>query len=366
VSAADSRIASENGLLFFGGYDPDYPRNSIIRKGWKKCGFSVAECRVDGRHKVYRRYPALLWKYWRMRDAAPTIFVPDFRHKDVPLAWAIARCAGKRIVFDPLVSRYETRVLDREDAAPGSAQARHNWNIDYLSMRLPDIVLADTLVHARFYAEQFSRSLASIPVLPVGYDEDLFRPTPLPGPRRRCEVLFYGTYIPLHGAETIVAAAARLRGSEVHLTLVGDGQTRRAVEGKAAGIPKEMISFRPPVPPAELPGLIAGADIVLGIFGVTPKAGMVVPNKVYQSLAAGRPVVTADTPAVRELFKGGVHLIAVPPGDAPALARAIASLAADRPARERLAAAGGTLVRAELNSKRVAEKLFDIIAKEGR
>ena len=63
----------------------------------------------------------------------------------------------------------------------------------------------------------------------------------------------------------------------------------------------------------------AGADLCLGVFGATPKAARVVPHKVYTALAAGRPVLTADTPAVRELLRPGEEVWTMPPGDPDAL-----------------------------------------------
>jgi glycosyltransferase involved in cell wall biosynthesis len=353
------------GILFFGAYDPAYPRNAIIRKGWLRCGFPVAECRVDMRLKVPLRYPALLWRYVRMRDGSRIIFVPDFRHKDVPIAWALSRLARRKLVFDPLVSRYETRVLDREDVARGSPQAGHNRNIDRISMALADVVLADTRAHACFYSDELSVPAAKIKVLPVGFDEDLFPEAPPSSGSAPFRVLFYGTYLPLHGIDTIVETAALLRDSPVAFTLVGDGQTLGDAKSEARGLPEGKLTFSPPVPPDALRSLIARSDVVLGIFGTTPKARLVIPNKVYQALAVGRAVITADTPAVRELFKDGIHLLTVPPGDAPALARAIESLTNDRPAALRLAETGGSYVRSEFNSKRIAERLFDILEEEG-
>ncbi|MGD1047271.1 MAG: glycosyltransferase family 4 protein [Candidatus Krumholzibacteriaceae bacterium] len=358
------RSSAACGLLFFGGYDPSYPRNAIIRKGWEKCGLPVAECRVDTRLKAHLRYPALLWKYVRMRDSSRVILVPDFRHKDVPLAWAIARCTRRAIVFDPLVSRYETRVLDREDVRPGSAQERHNRNLDRVSMRLADLVLADTHAHARFYSSEFSIPARKIAVLPVGFDEDVFTEAPFPAGGASCNVLFYGSYLPLHGVDTIIGAAAMLRDAPVVFTLVGRGQTYADVREKARDFPAGKVTFREPVPSAELARLIGEADIVLGIFGTTPKAQLVIPNKVYQALAVGRAVVTAGTAAIAELFKSGVHLETVPPGDARALAGAISSLMADRPAMRRIAAAAGSYVRAEFDSRRIAGRLRAILEGE--
>jgi len=82
------------------------------------------------------------------------------------------------------------------------------------------------------------------------------------------------------------------------------------------------------------------ASCALGIFGTSTKAARVIPNKVFQALACARPVVTADTPAARELLTDGADAILVPPGDAQALAGAVRRLAADAALAERVARAG--------------------------
>ena len=364
MSAASKRRRRGSGVLFFGGYDPLYPRNAILREGLARAGIAVSECRVDERLKVHMRYPALIARFLESRDRGGIVLVPEFRHKDVPLAWALARCTGRGLVFDPLVSRFETRVLDRADAARGSAQARHNRNIDSISLRLPDLILADTAAHADFYAREFRAPRGRIGVLPVGFDDRLFAEAPPPR-GRPLVALFYGSFLPLHGAETIVEAARLLRGDRVRFLLVGAGQTHAEAVRRAAGLPPGLLEFRPPVPSSELPGIVASADLVLGVFGVTPKTGMVVPNKVFQALAVGRPVVTADTPAMREFLRDGEHFFGVPAGDASALAAAIARLAADAALREALGRAGGAYVRSEFNTTRIGERCAALFREAG-
>jgi glycosyltransferase involved in cell wall biosynthesis len=72
---------------------------------------------------------------------------------------------------------------------------------------------------------------------------------------------------------------------------------------------------------------VAGHDVCLGIFGTTPKAQRVVPNKVFQGAAAGCVIVTSDTPPQRDLL--GDAALYVPPGDPRALAAALGGLADD-------------------------------------
>ena len=78
----------------------------------------------------------------------------------------------------------------------------------------------------------------------------------------------------------------------------------------------------------------------LGIFGTSPKAARVIPNKVFQAIACGTPVITADTPAARELLTDGESALLVPPGDPEALAAALRRAAEDRDLLTRIGAGG--------------------------
>jgi glycosyltransferase involved in cell wall biosynthesis len=348
-------------LIFFGAYDPDYPRNLIIRKGWRGIGNSYSECRTGIKRKVHTRYPALLTRYLKGGRGGKTIFVPEFRHKDIPLARVIATISGSKLVFDPLVSRYETRVLDRGDVRAGSPQAWHNRNLDRISFNLPDLVISDTDQHSSFYSNWFGVDTQKLKVLPVGFDEETFRPAPWRDRGERLEILFYGSFLPLHGIDTIIDAAAGLKGESVRFTLLGDGQTLGAAMAQAASKRLGNVRFMPVVSTEELARAISDYDIVLGLFGRTPKASMVVPNKIYQALAVGRPVITADTPALREFLVPGKHLVSVPAGEGDALASAIMTLHRDEVLSRELAERGGIFVRERFNSIEIAKRLYRIL-----
>ncbi len=338
-----------------GAWDPAYPRHRVIDAGARSAGL-----RVVGRpapRRGPRRAAAVAGA--RVPREARAVVVPEFCHRDVaPAAWVAAR-ARVPLVFDPLVGRYETRVVDRGDASPQSLDAAIVRLVDRVTLSLPDLVVADTPEHADYFAS-LARPGQRFAVVPVGYDERVFDPERVGGAPAANDgpgvtVLFYGSYVPLHGAEVIVRAAARLRGrGDVRFVMLGGGQTferaRREAERSGA-----RVRFEPRVPFDALPARIARADLCLGIFGSGEKARRVVPNKVYQCMGMRRAVITADTPAVRAWFRDGHDLVTVPPGDARALADAVAWLADDAAARERIARAGFETARRRFASPAVAQ-----------
>ena len=82
-------------------------------------------------------------------------------------------------------------------------------------------------------------------------------------------------------------------------------------------------------------------------------------------MAIGRanncPTITADTPALREVFTPGEHLLAVPPGDPDALAGAVVDLVGDPDLRERLARAGRARMEAKFTESALGRRLLDAI-----
>ncbi|MGH7681316.1 MAG: glycosyltransferase, partial [Candidatus Eiseniibacteriota bacterium] len=150
-------------------------------------------------------------------------------------------------------------------------------------------------------------------------------------------------------------AAARLESRHgprfARITLIGDGMTAARAERDIAA--KGLTSVRRVgrLPYSDALDSLAAADVALGIFGTTGKAGRVVPHKVYQSMAMGIPTISRRSRAVAEFFRDGEHLALVPPGDPAALARAIEDLAGD-PDRSRAMAERGRASAIEQASPR--------------
>src|SRR5205085_1140322 len=89
ANADDERFAAMRRVCFFGAYDPSYPRNRLLRDGLRRRGIEVLEACVR-ETRAFRRYPALLAAWAPVMGRADVVLVPEFRHKDVPLAKALA------------------------------------------------------------------------------------------------------------------------------------------------------------------------------------------------------------------------------------------------------------------------------------
>jgi len=348
-------------VCFLGAYDPNYPRNRILRAGLTLAGLEVSEARVR-ETRAFRRWPALAASFSREGRGAEAVFVPEFRHKDVPLARFLA---GRRpLVFDPLVSRVDTLVEDWGLHARGSAQARWNGWIDRVSLTLPDRVLCDTWAHGRLF-ESLGVRRERLRRVPVGA-EDVFFEIPARAAESEIRVLYLGGFLPLHGVGVILEALAALERRRdlppFRVMLAGRGIEWERSQSAARELRLARVEFPGRVEYSEAPSTMSGCDVVLGAFGSGEKAGRVIPHKVYQGLAAGRAVLTGAGEGVSELFEPGIHLDTVPRGDAPALALRLGELIVDRSRRERLARSGRTRALEVATPRRIGADLAAVLA----
>jgi glycosyltransferase involved in cell wall biosynthesis len=261
------------------------------------------------------------------------VLVPSMCHHEVIPA---KRCTDRPVIFDPLISRYLTKIHDYGLAGRKSFKAALNFRVDKQSLNLADFVLADTLAHKDYYVSTFGVPEAKIVPLYIGCNTDDF----FPQDRSANDVFrvgFYGSFNPLQGIHIIVEAARILKDRrDIRFEIVGEGFTYNDVVSLARSHNLENISFLGRKPYRNLCGLINTWDICLGIFGETLKAQLVIPNKVYHYAACRKAVITMDTTAVREIFspEKDIHLTGGRPED---LAEAVLLLHNDQKLREKLA-----------------------------
>lgn len=340
-------------VLCWGTYDTGKPRARLLLEGLRRAGVEVEECRADIWRGVLDKsqvrgvgqrlgigarwllaYPRLLWQLARV--ARPDVVLIGFPGVlDMLVAAPIARLRGIPLVWDMFMSTYDTVVEDRRLLRQGSLPARLLHALEGVALRRADLVFLDTQAHARRVESLFGLAAGSAGAVWVGVEIEHFDPAsaePTPAGAtdvsRPLRVLFYGQFIPLHGIETIVQAARLTRDEPIEWQLIGKGQEAGRIQALLAEQPLPKLHWDRWVDYAQLHRRIAAADLCLGIFGQSDKAASVIPNKVFQIVAMGRPLITRDSPAIREMLSDAPPCVRlIPPNDAQALADAVRDFA---------------------------------------
>ena len=362
-------------VAYFGTYEPDYPRNAVLIAGPRERGVEVLEFQTDlprmtaaemaGARGAARLAAGVAAAHARLvaqhrRSVAVDAVVVGYPgHFLVPFGKVLAAFRRACLVFDPLVSLHDTFAGDRALVRSGSAKAAAVRALDEVAFRLPRLVLADTWAHAAYYQEAFGLARDRVAVVPVGA---------LPEPRAEgsartlvhgepLTVLQYGKWSPLHGAATVLAAAELLRAEPIRFVLIGEGQLSGELRSEIAARGLTNVEWVGQLPASQLRSRTLAADVCLGVFGGSDKAARVVPNKVYDALACGRPIVTADSAGAREWLRNGESALLTPAGDSAALAAALRRLLDERE-RARLGEGALALYRRVFTPRAVAGELL--------
>lgn len=337
-------------IVFWGTYDKGKPRVRIVLRGLKENGVEIIECQSNvwqgvedkwalqnWRKKIalvwswLASYPRLIIKYLSLpqHDA---IFVGYMGHLDVIIIWPLAKLRGVPIIWDAFISLYNTIVEDRELIRKRNPLSFFLYAWEWFACRLSDLVILDTNAHIGYFCQKYFLSSNKFARVFVGAEKEYFSPDPkfnkANWQSNQLKVLFYGQFIPLHGIEYIITAARILEERNIEFILIGKGQEEAKISQMLKATPLPGVRWIPWVSYENLCEWINKADICLGIFGNSQKACQVIPNKVFQIIVCGKPLITRDSPAIRELLspeRNGVYLI--PPAQPEILAKAILEMA---------------------------------------
>jgi glycosyltransferase involved in cell wall biosynthesis len=303
-------------VLYFGTYDRAHPRNVNAIAALRLAGAEVEERQVPVRGGGLAGALNVFAAEWRLlaprtRDF-DVVIVGYPGHFDVPRARRLAR--KRPLVFDAVLSLEDELVEVRHHFRDRSTAATVLRAVDFHAFRLPDLVVCGTDAEARHLSQLGARQTAAVF---LGADEDVF-----------CE-----TWSPTYPFTALQIADA---SAEVVLAAVPLTETPVRVADASE------------ISPGSREIALAHAGIVLGGF----HESRAIPAVVFEALATGAPVITADTEAARELLTDGESAALVEPGSPARLAEAIDRLAGDEPLRRRIAARGREVFR-ERASRRV-------------
>ena len=214
-----------------------------------------------------------------------------------------------------------------------------------------------------------SRGARHVELVPNGTDTSMFNPD-VDGTIFRqshdLDTKFVALYAGAHGLSNdlgIVLGAAKklLPRRDIIFVLLGDGMDKPGLQSQAIREKLENTLFLPPIPKVEMPAALAAADACIAILKPVDMYKTTYPNKVFDYMASGKPVVLAIDGVIREVIENASGGIPVCPGDPEALSQAILQLADDPELTHRLGKQARSYVETHFDRVILASRLMEIM-----
>jgi glycosyltransferase involved in cell wall biosynthesis len=343
-------------ICYIAGREATYSRTRIMLKAMDQAGFKVVSCLPSD--KRFRHYPRLIWKFIRESKKCDLILVGFYGQLLFP---AVRLLTKKPILLDLYVSTFDTMVHDRGTAKPKSLLAWLYRFVDRFSMRLSDRIILETRNHIRNYAGRFKIPEEKFEHLFLASDESVVKPKKDRSRKKQFLVHFHGEYAPFHGVEYIIRAADLLRKEPIRFQLIGKGITYQKNRALAESLTLENITFIEQVPYENLADMMAKADCCLGVFGNNARNPRILTNKVVETLAAGKPLISQRNLPVQELVRDGESGLLVERGNPSQIAQAILKLKKSSRLRKQLGEKGHAVFLKHCTLKVFSDQLKKIV-----
>jgi glycosyltransferase involved in cell wall biosynthesis len=346
-------------------YSPRYVRTETLIQALQNIkGLELHQARNSS--KGFWRYFETIWKLIGIRlFHNPQYYILGFRGYEI--FWVVRFLTlGKHLIYDHMMSPYDSLVNEKMKMRGKSLLGRAVYFYERSVLLASNLVLTDTKIHRQYFHELFNIPRKKITAIPVGADEDVFRldvSTEQAADSGFLEVLYYGSFLPLHGMDIILRAASLLRDKPVHFTLIGGNRLDLSeFHNMVKQLELNNVTHIIWVEYDELPHYIARADLGLGgPFGDTGQAGRVITGKTFQFLAMAKLVIVGLYNGDDDGLEDKINCLQVPRGDEKALANAITWALEHHKRLEQIGQSGYELYRSRYSIAQISEKLKGVI-----
>ncbi|NJD60306.1 MAG: hypothetical protein C3F13_11650 [Anaerolineales bacterium] len=347
-------------VCYFGTYRENYSRNQMMIAGLRMNGVVVNECHETLWHGIEDRVRIAsgewlkpgFWKrvisaYWHLlrkylkTDTHDILIVGYPGQFDVLLARILSWMKHKPLVWDVFMSIYLITIergLDKQN----KLSAKMLRAIEWLALRLPDRLILDTNDYVQWFVKTYQVKPERFYLVPTGADDRTFSPvSESPDKDDKFTVLYYGTFIPNHGVIYMIEAAQILKSEPcIQFEFIGTGPELQAAVEFSDRNQLSNVKFIKWLEKEQLKHHMSQVDICLGAFGITPQSMMTIQNKIYESVAMRKPLISGDSPAIRQVFTHGENIYLCERANGLAIADAITALWKKPTLREHIAQAG--------------------------
>jgi len=208
-----------------------------------------------------------------------------------------------------------------------------------------------------------------VTLIPNGADPEMFNPhakgmafLQSHGLEDHFIVLYAGAHGMSNDLGVVLDAAEHLLDNiTIKIVLLGDGKEKAQLQNEAWERGLKNILFLPPIPKVEMGEVLAAADICLAILKPVEMYKTTYPNKVFDYMAAGRPVILAIDGVIKQVVEEAKAGIAVPPGDPVAIASAIRELASNPEKCRTMGMNGRRLIEMQFSRTELAGKFTALL-----
>ena len=322
-------------ILFLTGREVRYPLNQMLLHALRQYNqVDVVEENGSG-SSILKRSLQVFFKAlsYVAKNDYDLIFVGFFGQFLMP---AVRMITKKPILFHPLISTYETLIFDRKVATKNSPVAKLSYALDNHACHAANHLILDTQTNVSYFSSLFKIAKDHFSSVFVGSDERIFFPQPGKDGSGPAIIHYHGSFLPLHGIDTIIEAARFLKNDpQIRFQLLGSGLEYKRIYRLVNDFELSNVTFIPSVPLEHLPIHIAKASVCLGgHFGISDKAARVIAGKTFQDIAMGKATIVGDNSANLELLTHGYDAWFCPMNDPQALTDSIVELVKNTPLRE--------------------------------
>ncbi len=273
--------------------DPSYIRTYTLSQALNQIKNISVIYAINKNHNLFRYIETLIKLIYIRFKYNPETYILGFRGHEIfwPVRWITW---NKYLIFDSFLSPSDALIKENKAGPLGQYIGKLCYPLEKAILNHADLLLTDTQTHKRFFNQEFNIPLGKIRTIYVGAHENITIPKQEITFDKPMQVLFYGSFLPLHGLNIILDAIKQIQEIPVKIILIGGNKTTTkqiTLFQKNNKLPHfeyhKWVDF-----PELCQHYIAESEIILGgPFGGTGQAQRVITGKTFQSLAMGKVTI---------------------------------------------------------------------------
>lgn len=344
-------------------YFPQYVRTKVLVDGLKGLKNTAVYTAIN-ENTSFGRYFETIFKLIKIRlKYNPDVYILGFRGYEY--FWVIKLLTlGKPLIYDHMMSPHDSLVHEKKSVRKGGLLDKLIWIYERSILKSANKVLTDSTIHSHFFASHFNIPKAHFFNIPVSTDEEMFFPKGQNSgnDKRPFTILFYGSFLPLHGVPLILSAAKMVADLPVVFDMIGGNRINLDWFFEQIKIENlKNVHHTSWIPYSDLPNRIAQADLCIGgPLGNTGQSSRIITGKSYQFLAMGKPTIIGDV-RMTHPFRHKENCLLIPQGDKVALAEAIRWAVSNQDRLPQLGDAGRALFETHFSLNYIQHRLSHLL-----